>query len=316
MKYTLGTAGLLAPHEPLSSLAVSAGATSRLERGNGRILVIVQLAGGNDGLNTIIPLNSSSYYNVRPTLAQKPEEALLLNTNTGMHRSMTSLWRLYGEGKVAVVQGAGYPDPSRSHVRSTEIWRTARLDSTGGTTWSDRCVASASESEGRRRSARKLNSDARFNDNMKLVAEQIRHGTDARIYEIVMPGFDTHANQAPVHSDLLKELSDGLAAFQSSVEAHGHAGNVLTLVFSEFGRSPGENEEQGTDHGTAGPVIVLGNSVRGGLYGPDSSLTNFDRGELNYSIDFRTIYATILELWLNADSRRVLGDTFDTIPFV
>ena len=89
----------------------------------------------------------------------------------------------------------------------------------------------------------------------------------------------------------------------------------MVLVFSEFGRRVAENGGGGTDHGTAGPCLVLGGGVKGGLYGQYPSLTELDHGDLKFNVDFRTVYATILDRWLGADSREVLGKNFDNLDF-
>jgi uncharacterized protein (DUF1501 family) len=100
------------------------------------------------------------------------------------------------------------------------------------------------------------------------------------------------------------------------LESHGVDRDVLIFVFSEFGRRLQENGGRGTDHGSAAPVFVIGSRVKGGIYGEHPSLTQLDEGELRYRIDFRSVYATILDRWLLSDSRQVLGAHFDHLAFV
>jgi len=133
---------------------------------------------------------------------------------------------------------------------------------------------------------------------------------------VQLGGFDTHANEKPAQAQLLSQLADGLAAFQADLEAHGRADSVMTMMFSEFGRRVKENGSQGTDHGAAGPMFVLGKSVKGGLYGQHPDLSHLDDGDLGYTTDFRSVYATVIEDWLGAPSRDVLGDNYDRLGFV
>jgi uncharacterized protein (DUF1501 family) len=141
-------------------------------------------------------------------------------------------------------------------------------------------------------------------------------GVDAQAYNISLGGFDTHANQFETQSTLLKQFADSIAAFQKDLEEHGLDQDVLLIAFSEFGRKLAENADRGTDHGTAAPVLIMGSSINGGLYGDHPSLTDLDQGDLSYTVDFRSIYATILDRWFKADSRQILGRQFENLGFV
>lgn len=152
--------------------------------------------------------------------------------------------------------------------------------------------------------------------SLKCIARMILNGNDARIYTTSLDGFDTHANQARIQSPLLGELSHAISAFQAELEAGNQDKRVLTLICSEFGRRPGVNDGYGTDHGTTQPMLVVGSLVDGGIYGEHPSLTALDDMDLRFSIDFRVIYATILERWLAADSVEVLGRNFGSIAFI
>lgn len=92
---------------------------------DGTILVVLQLAGGNDGINTLVPFGDDAYYKARPHIALPKNDILKLSDYAGMHPKLTGLHSLYGEGHLGVIQGVGYPNPNRSHFRSTEIWQTA-----------------------------------------------------------------------------------------------------------------------------------------------------------------------------------------------
>jgi uncharacterized protein (DUF1501 family) len=137
-----------------------------------------------------------------------------------------------------------------------------------------------------------------------------------RVFYVQLGGFDTHANQKPAQATLMSQLADSLAAFQADLEAHGRAEQVLTMSFSEFGRRVKENGSQGTDHGAAGPMFVLGKGVKGGVYGDHPDLRNLDDGDLAFKVDFRSVYATVIEDWLQAPAQDVLGGKFDKLSFL
>ena len=96
----------------------------------------------------------------------------------------------------------------------------------------------------------------------------------------------------------------------------GYGDKVAVMCFSEFGRRVAQNNSGGTDHGAAGPMFVVGGKVKGGLYGGYPSLTDLDDGDLKYTTDFRRVYATLLDKWLNCDSRTVLKNSYEPIAFL
>lgn len=400
---SLGLAGLWLSHSELLALAAQATTTKRLI-GN-KVLVVVQLSGGNDGLNTVVPYGLGAYYDKRPQIGIKANEVLHLNGQVGLHPDMAGMANLFKQGKLAIIQGVGYPNANRSHFRSIEIWQTASPDKIRATGWLGRYLDQASlksdfgnnllaavnvdpvlpktlsankvivpsvanvndfrfkvdpdypQDRKAQLSAfediygsftlrrpyvdllRKVGLEANkasdyllsvtknyksaqtypendFAHGLQFISQMIAGGVNSRIYNISLNGFDTHVNQARTQSRLLKQLSEGLACFQADLQGHGVADDVLVLVFSEFGRRVGENNGRGTDHGTAEPLFVLGNSVHGGIYGDHPSLSSLDNGDLRHKIDFRSIYATVLDRWLKADSSAVLGNRFDQINFV
>ncbi|WP_018132230.1 DUF1501 domain-containing protein [Effusibacillus pohliae] len=363
------------------------------------ILVVVQLSGGNDGLNTVIPYGIGTYYDKRPTLGIAQKEVLPLHNQIGLHPSLTGLKDLYGRGKLAIIQGVGYPNPNRSHFRSMEIWQTAVPDKTNVTTgWLGRYLdvtqrqtvnpllglsvgspskiflaqksdvpaidnvaqfrflvkGAAAERERRLDVLRKMYSGgdgmlrmvgekgitalqasekvqatvkpssatdaypkkSKFAENLRLIADLIGAGLGTKTYFTQLGGFDDHSREKEQHAALLKELDSCLHAFYQDLEKRGAVDRVAVLVYSEFGRRVQENASGGTDHGTAGPVFVLGGKVKGGLYGEMPSLASLDNGDLKYTVDFRSVYATLLDRWLNAPSQEILGGTFETLRFV
>lgn len=362
-----------------------------------RILVVVQLLGGNDGLNTVVPYGIDGYARARRALRLATGQLHKLGPEIGLHPSLGEMARLVEKGRLAIVQGVGYPNPDRSHFRSMEIWESARLEADQiDTGWlgrtldahpappgadtpalhvSGRSLALALQSkktevpslesldqfrlqlpgsDADKRAARdRLDEVARLDRGaddallgflrrstlaaydssrrleqlvkaddkskypnfglsrrLKLIAQVIKAGFGTRIYYTTLDGFDTHANQLGSHAALLNELGDSLAAFHDDLAAAGHADRVAVLSFSEFGRRVGENASQGTDHGAAAPVFVMGPVARPGLVGDHPSLETLDDGDLIHHTDFRRVYASLLETWLGVTSADLIGPGF------
>jgi uncharacterized protein (DUF1501 family) len=365
----------------------------------GNVLVIVQMGGGNDGLNTVVPYSDDAYHRARPVIGIPPASVLKLSDRIGLHPSLAGLNELYREGRVAVVQGVGYPNPNRSHFEATQIWETAAPERPSSTGWLGRYLdlqypagtkpASMFEAvalgdtlptalvahhvdvaaigtvnsyafntvKDVKQGAGVLYDGARpgqspylaliadtarqayhggdvlrgklagytsavtyptdpFSTQLKLAAQLIGSNAGTRIVFVSIGSFDTHANQRAQQDRLLKYLGDGLHAFYTDLAAHGLDRKVLTLTFSEFGRRVTQNSGNGTDHGTAMPLFVIGGAVRGGIYGDHPSLTDLDQGDLKYAIDFRSVYSTVLAKWLARDPASVIGGSFATLPIV
>ena len=381
-----------------SFLVASARAGVPAPRPDLPILLLVQLAGGNDGLNTVVPFDDDRYYQLRPGLAVPKDKVLRLDDHLGLNPACAGLHRLAQEGKLAIIQNVGYPNPNKSHFRSTDIWETAsgsdeyRFTGFVGR-YFDNCCRGApaggdplgvhltgevpevflAEQEhptfgvapygGRHQRNENLGllekllqqpgggenesvsylrhtmmdalvteqrvagllDDYRpgaeyprnpFAAELRNVAALIAGGLSTRVYFVSLGSFDTHVNQQGRQDQLLKTLGDGLAAFQRDLEAHQLADQVLAMTFSEFGRRPMENDGRGTDHGTAAPLFVMGAKVKGGLHGTAPDL-NVDRNQdLTYTIDFRQVYATVLDRWLAGDSAAVLGCKFAPLAFI
>jgi uncharacterized protein (DUF1501 family) len=152
---------------------------------------------------------------------------------------------------------------------------------------------------------------------LQSIAHLIDAGLSTRIYYVSLDGFDTHANQGQAHAGLLNELSSSLAAFVEDLAQRGHLDRVLVITFSEFGRRLKENASQGTDHGAAAPLFVLGSAIQPGPLGKHPSLTELDgEGDLKHHTDFRRVYATLLDRWLGCPSRDVLGGDFELLPLL
>jgi uncharacterized protein (DUF1501 family) len=152
-----------------------------------------------------------------------------------------------------------------------------------------------------------------FAGSLRNVAALIAAGTATRVYYVSLTGFDTHNNQLATQNNLLRQLSEGLAAFQRDLESKRLDGQVLTMTFSEFGRRPSENESKGTDHGTAAPLFVLGSRVKAGLHGTAPSLELERNQDLQYSTDFRQVYSTLLDQWLGCPAETVMGKSYPSL---
>lgn len=381
----------LAPTVP-GFLARTARAAAPMK--DGRVLVVVQLDGGNDGINTVVPFADEGYAKARKALRLEPKDLLKINDRVGLHPSMRGAAKLLESGRLAIVPGVGYPNPNRSHFESMAIWQSARLDleEREGPGWlgrgldegpatadgpgsslfvgpgsvpvalrGRRSVASALERledltlDPAARPARAVASAAPGDDlaafvgrstldayassdrlaalaqgrdggpaypstglagRLRTVARLLKGGHPARIYYATQSGYDTHAGQAVTHGSLLGELSGALLAFLDDLAGSGLADRVAVLAFSEFGRRVAENGSAGTDHGTAGPIFLAGAGVKPGLIGTYPSLTDLDAGDLRMTVDFRRVYATLLDGWLGLPSRPALAGAFEPLPLL
>ncbi|MFO0872646.1 MAG: DUF1501 domain-containing protein [Phycisphaerales bacterium] len=144
----------------------------------------------------------------------------------------------------------------------------------------------------------------------------IRDGLATRVYYVSLSGFDTHAGQAGPHANLMRQVAEALSSFQKDLKAQGNDGRVLTMCFSEFGRRVKQNASQGTDHGTAAPMLLVGGMLNPGVLGRHPSLTDLDQGDLKFTVDFRCVYAAVLEDWMKAPSERILGGKFQKAKLV
>ncbi|QDT92223.1 DUF1501 domain-containing protein [Gimesia algae] len=361
---------------------------------NGRILVVIELNGGNDGLNTVVPFKDDNYQKYRKTLGISESKVLKLNPEIGLHPAMKDAARLVEDGRLAIVQGVGYPNPNRSHFESRGIWQSAQLNpkAHGGYGWLGRALDQNSNRvqtfadsiclgdvdppqalRGRqatpstiknlaelkfdlqsidaevdsdknttddllqfvrrrtvdaRATVERLNkvkntgsTKTRYPNNglpnrLKEIARLIRAELEPRVYYTVQAGYDTHINQEFDHYRRLSEFSGALSAFLNDLRDSQLDDRVLVLVFSEFGRRVAENDSQGTDHGTAGPVFLASPSVEAGLHGPAPDLSDLQDGDLKMTTDFRSVYATILSKWLDINPQSCLQGHFPLIDFL
>ena len=358
-------------------------------------LVIIQLAGGNDGLNTIIPYTNDIYYRNRPKLAITKENSIRVNDEIGFHKNLAPLKKLYDQGNLTIINNVGYPNPNRSHFRSTDIWQTASnsneyLD----TGWLGRyidlygkkpytgieledslslvlkgkningiatknpkilnaniqtpyfkklinyqteehlsehnlgylyktMIEAKSSAKYIYEKTKTFKSSLEYPDNpfgkqLKTTSEFINSHLDTSVYYVSMGGFDTHAGQINRQAKLLKTYSESVAVFVEDLKKNDTFKDTLIITFSEFGRRVKQNAADGTDHGAANNVFILGNDLRKkGFYNELPNLTNLDKnGDLQHTIDFRSIYATILDKWLAVDDVTILNKSFSKLNFI
>jgi uncharacterized protein (DUF1501 family) len=159
---------------------------------------------------------------------------------------------------------------------------------------------------------------SQLGNSLKLVAKLIGGGLPTRVYYISQGGYDTHTNQVNTQTRLLQDLGDSTKAFVDDMKAQGNMQRVLVMTFSEFGRRVSENANGGTDHGAAAPMFIVGNKVKAGLLGKYPSLAPQDlfEGDIKYNVDFRNVYASVLENWLKTKSAPILGKQFEPLALV
>ena len=153
--------------------------------------------------------------------------------------------------------------------------------------------------------------------NLQGIAKVLTADLGTRIFYTQHGGYDTHANQGPAHPKLWSELSQGISDFYSDLREHDKSDNVLMFVFTEFGRRVRDNGS-GTDHGSGGMALAIGDPVKGGLYSEYPSLKTEDllEGDLHFNFDYRGVYGTMVEKWLGLDAQSVVGGNFEQLGFV
>jgi len=403
------------------------GALTQITTGkDGPILVLIQLAGGNDGLNAVVPYTNDYYYAARPTIGIPANQVLTLSDTLGLNPAMTGFKSLFDAGNLSIVNGVGYPNPNRSHFRATEIWQTASdenqyltdgwlgryfdnacqgcdptvainigprapqafsshtptgitlenpdsyrfigsgrnddetvayrnmytpnpddnvfgsNDSNSGGSVSmvsgtvtlqngqsaldflERTSMDAQVSSDKIRAiASKTPPSSKYPGSglardLQLIARLIAGGLPTRVFYVSQGGYDTHTGQRGGQDARLRELGDALKAFTDDLTGMNEFDRVMIMTFSEFGRRVHENGSQGTDHGAAAPMFLVGSKMKSGLLGEEPSLAPADLqdGDIKYNTDFRSVYASILQEWLKTNSVPILGKQFPTLPIV
>ena len=154
-------------------------------------------------------------------------------------------------------------------------------------------------------------------NGLKTIASLIFSDINTKVYYISLGSFDTHVNQQMQQQRLFTELSDAVRAFTADLKKNNRFNDVLTFTFSEFGRRVEQNASGGTDHGTANNMFLISGGLKQkGLINPLPDLNDLDEGDLKYKVDFKNVYATVLNKWLNADDQHILGKKFDYLNFI
>jgi uncharacterized protein (DUF1501 family) len=360
-------------------------------------LVIIQLSGGNDGLNTIIPYGNDIYYQKRSSIAIQQTDIVKLNDMQGLNPGLSALKEIYDQGWMGIINSVGYPNPDRSHFRSMDIWQTASDSNQFLTTgWIGRYLDSNCQNcknpytaievddtlslamKGATKKGiavqdpNKLyqstrepffkdlvhdhNNDHLNEDNLgylyktmietyssadyiqqtsktyavsaeypatplgnqlKTVSKFINSGLQTQVYYVSLSGFDTHVGQQNQQNRQLKIYGDAVAAFVKDLKQSGKLDDTLVMTFSEFGRRVEQNASNGTDHGTANNVLLFGGKLKkAGIFNDAPDLAQLDNGDLKYQVDFRDVYATLLDKWLDVSNNQILNKSFSGLGFV
>ena len=363
----------------------------------GKVLIVLQLTGGNDGLNTIIPYRNDIYYRSRPLIAIKKEDAINLTDDIGLNPSLKNIKTLFDQGYVSIINNVGYPDPNRSHFRSMDIWQSGssaeqminsgwlgryfdtlqdeatnnrnsfaiEVDDTlslamkgknktaiavknieqfhkaAGNPFYKKLAAHNMEHESKLagylyQTLRETTSSADYiyqqskiynstqvypdtalGKRMKTIGSLIISGADTKVFYLSHGSFDTHVDQINRQQKLFEQMDEALFALVSDLKQNNRFKDVLIMTFSEFGRRVAQNASNGTDHGTASNMFIISESLKKqGLYNPIADLDNLDQGDLKYQIDFKEVYSTILNKWLNANGEVVLNKKYQSLDFI
>ncbi len=354
------------------------------------ILLVLQLGGGNDGLNTVVPIGDATYLSRRGKLAIT--NPLPITSTLGLHPALGKLKARYDAGKVAIVQGVGQPYINDlSHFSSTASWMAGTAGYSRSTGWlgrwldgvpessaglravtlgtsiplhlagqqavitavdttgdlfgadrsspymvkvNDALIGFASGPTGKGPLADKLAAaeaasvklagslnpiftpavpDRTLSSQLTVAARLINANLGIRVFNASLGSFDTHDNQAVRQASMLAQLDAAIDAFYRTLSPTW-AGRVTIVTFSEFGRRIEVNASNGTDHGSSSPLFVVGDRVKGGLYGQFPRLDRPDaRGNPLVHVDYRSVYASILGPWLKADPVALLGGSYEDL---
>jgi uncharacterized protein (DUF1501 family) len=362
-----------------------------------KVLVVIQLSGGNDGLNTVIPYRNDIYYRSRPTIGIKRENALSLTDETGLHPALVGMKSLYDNGAMGILQNVGYPNPDRSHFRSMDIWQTGsasseawsngwigryldaqckgcdkpvqalEIDDTlslalkgelekglafkdpnrlsggnerfmndllhqhssgGGDTHHNvdylyktmgATLSSASylKDQFKMYKTKEVYPNTALGSSMRTIARLIMSDISTKVYYVSHGTFDTHVNQVNSQNTLFKQLDEAVTAFTKDLQTNNRFQDVVVMTFSEFGRRVEQNASNGTDHGTANNMFIIGGGLKEkGLLNDGPNLEQLQDGDLQYKVDFKSVYATMLNKWLGADDKAILKHDYPLLSFV
>jgi uncharacterized protein (DUF1501 family) len=371
------------------------------EKGNmvppgNKVMVILQMSGGNDGLNTVIPVRNDLYYKARPKLGIEKTKALLLNDEVGLHPALTGFRDLFDDGSLGIMNAVGYPNPDRSHFRSMDIWQTATDSNQFLTTgWIGRYLDAQCQGCDKPTQAIEIDdvlslamkgehikgialkdpkrlygtSNEKFfrdvlknhtattneepvdylyktmaetlssadyifkqsqmhptsadypktdlGNSLKTIASLIFSDINTKVYYVSLGSFDTHVNQEAQQQRLFTEMNDAVTSFVKDLKSNNRFNDVMLFTFSEFGRRVQQNASGGTDHGTANSMFLIsGGLTKKGLLNELPDLSDLDEGDLKYKVDFKDVYATMLNKWLGANDEAILNKQHSYLDFI
>ena len=359
-----------------------------------KVVVVLQFSGGNDGLNTVVPITNDIYYKARPMIGIPKEKAVLLTGEVGLNPALESFKALYDDGSLAILNSVGYPNPDRSHFRSMDIWQSAS-DSKDyvNTGWLGRYLDAQCKGcdkptqaleiddvlslalKGNEQSGlafkdpRRLYSSSNeqfykeinashhateetvdylyktmsetlssadyifqqsklhpslesypateLGKNLKTISSLIQSDINTKVYYVSLGSFDTHVNQEAQQKRLFTELNDAIKAFTADLKKNNRFQDVLLMTFSEFGRRVSQNASNGTDHGTANNMFFISGGLKEkGMLNALPDLADLNDGDLKHKVDFKDVYATVLNKWLGTDDKLILGKQYDYLKFI
>jgi len=359
-----------------------------------KVVVVIQFSGGNDGLNTVIPVQDDIYYKSRPRLGITKEKALALTSEAGLNPALEAFKGLYDAGNLAILNSVGYPNPDRSHFRSMDIWHSAsnsneylnsgwigryldaqckgcdkptqaleiddvlslalKGESNNGLAFKDPRKLFNTSNE---KYFKEINADHQPGEatvdylyktmsgtlssadyifqqsklhpsaavypgtalgrDLKTIASLILSDINTKVYYVSLGSFDTHVNQENQQKRLFTELNDAVKAFTADMQQQNRFDDVLMMTFSEFGRRVSQNASGGTDHGTANNMFFISGGLKEkGLLNSMPNLADLNQGDLKHTVDFKDVYATVLNKWLNADDGAIIGKKGNYLQFI
>ena len=359
-----------------------------------KVVVVIQFSGGNDGLNTVIPVRNDIYYKARPGIGIAKDKALIVSDETGLNPALEAFKGLYDDGSLAIMNSVGYPNPDRSHFRSMDIWQSAStsneyvntgwvgryldaqckgcdkptqameldevlslalkgeqskglafkdpkklFNSSNGKYFKDinanhqsgeetidylyktmsETISSADYiyQQSKTHPTNEVYPATSLGKDLKTIASLIFSDINTKVYYVSLGSFDTHVNQEGQQKRLFTELNNAVKAFTSDLKKNNRFNDVLMMTFSEFGRRVTQNASGGTDHGTANNMFFISGGLKQkGVLNAMPDLADLNEGDLKHKVDFKNVYATVLNKWLGADDKMILGGKFETLNFI
>ena len=348
---------------------------ARAQLNNKKFLILIELQGANDGLNTVIPYNQRYYYRLRPTIGVEKSRVLTISKQNGLHYSLKNIAKLYENGNVKIVQNLGYPHAVLSHFRSIDIWETGgdgkkqnlngwlveslnefsnleKIDAKGMFLDNSNSIFRGghdgflgpsaiglnpeqieirdtivpvddrknfgllSEIINKRKNnfntlnelIKKFNSRKKYysfkgggqlSSQLSNVCNLIASGLYIPVFKTAIGSFDTHNNQQNTHQRLLRDLDLAISSTVNALKELGVWENSIIMTYSEFGRRANENGSRGTDHGMAAPHFMIGGNVKGGIIGDYQDLSKLWNNNINFKVDYRSLYEFILRNHFN-----------------